>query len=61
MGMSKLKKLRLLSNMSQHQLSVLLQISQSYLSLLEREKRDITPELNKKIEEVFGYSIKFID
>ncbi|WP_219621308.1 helix-turn-helix domain-containing protein [Neobacillus cucumis] len=59
--MSKLKKLRLLSNMSQHQLSVLLQISQSYLSLLEREKRDITPELNKKIEEVFGYSIKFID
>lgn len=61
MKLSKLKKLRVLSGLNQKQLSEMLQISQSYLSLLERGKREITPEIDKRIEEIFGLSVKFID
>jgi transcriptional regulator with XRE-family HTH domain len=59
--MSKLRKMRLLSEMSQGRLAEILGISQSYLSLLERNQREITPDLNRKIEEVFYLSAKFID
>lgn len=59
--MSKLKKLRLLSEMTQEELAEKLKLSQSYLSLLERNQREITPEVNRKIEEIFSLSVKFID
>lgn len=47
--------------MSQGTLAERLQISQSYLSLLERGKRPVTLEISKRIEEVFGLSLKFIN
>ncbi|WP_412992781.1 helix-turn-helix transcriptional regulator [Neobacillus sp. 3P2-tot-E-2] len=59
--MSPIKKLRFFAELSQGSLASRLGISQSYLSYLERGKRPITPEISKKIEEVFGFSIKFID
>jgi transcriptional regulator with XRE-family HTH domain len=58
---NKLKKLRLLSGLTQERLSEMLQISQPYLSMLERNKCEITPNLNRKINEIFGVSVKFID
>lgn len=58
--MSKLRKLRVLNNMTQEDLSERLNISQSYLSLLERDKREINEDLNKKLEDIFGISIKFL-
>jgi transcriptional regulator with XRE-family HTH domain len=59
--MSKLKKLRLLSEMTQEELAGKLNVSQGYLSLLERNQREITPEIFRKIEEIFSLSAKFID
>ncbi|WML46519.1 helix-turn-helix transcriptional regulator [Neobacillus sp. PS3-40] len=59
--MSKIKKLRVLSEMTQEQLAEQLGVSQSYLSLLERNQRDISPEVNRRIEEIFSFSVKFID
>ncbi|MEH6957766.1 helix-turn-helix domain-containing protein [Neobacillus drentensis] len=57
--MSTIRRLRLLSNMSQGQLAQKLNISQAYLSLLERDKAPVTPAIAKKLDEVFGFSIKF--
>jgi XRE family transcriptional regulator, fatty acid utilization regulator len=59
--LSPIKKLRLLSELSQGELADRLQISQSYLSLLERDKRPVTSEISKKIEDVFGFSVKFFN
>lgn len=61
MNLSQLKLMRVINNLTQEQLAQLLGISQAYCSLLERNKRELTPELNKKIEEVFKLSFKFID
>ncbi|MFP5111849.1 helix-turn-helix domain-containing protein [Bacillaceae bacterium C204] len=57
--MSSIKKLRILSDLSQGELAERLGISQSYLSLLEREKRPVTKEINEKLEQCFGFSLKF--
>ncbi|MEC1726941.1 helix-turn-helix transcriptional regulator [Schinkia azotoformans] len=59
--MSRIKKLRLLSGMTQEILAEKLEISQSHLSLLERNKREITPEINRKLEDLFSLSVKFMD
>lgn len=56
--MSKIKKMRLLNEMTQEQLAEKLGVSQSYLSLMERKKREITPDIDKKIIEIFGCSVK---
>lgn len=55
MKISKLKKLRVCNDMSQGELAGLLEISQSYLSLLERDQRAISPKIMKRIDEVFGH------
>jgi transcriptional regulator with XRE-family HTH domain len=52
--MSQIKMFRLLAGISQEKLAEQLGISQSYLSLLERNKKVITPEVNRKIESVLG-------
>lgn len=59
--MSRIKKLRLLSGMTQEAMAKELSISQSHLSLLERNKREITPDINRKLEELFSFSVKFMD
>jgi transcriptional regulator with XRE-family HTH domain len=58
---SQIKILRLLTGITQSELSEKLGISQSYLSLLERGQREITPELSRRIENVLGLSNKKID
>lgn len=61
MKISKLKKLRVLNDMTQNELAKKIGISQSYLSQLERGQREINYEVKQKIEEIFGLSYKFID
>lgn len=58
--MNKLKKLRLLKEMSQAELAQALGISQSYLSLIEADKRKINDKMNEKLKEVFGVSFVFL-
>lgn len=53
-NMSKLKKLRLISSYSQAEIAKILSISQSYLSLLEREKVIPSPELQQKMDRLFS-------
>lgn len=47
--------------MSQGELAGLLEISQSYLSLLERDQRAISPKIMKRIDEVFGEHESLVD
>ena len=61
MKISKLKKLRVCNDMSQGELAGLLEISQSYLSLLERDQRAISPKIMKRIDEVFGEHESLVD
>ncbi|MCM3394838.1 MULTISPECIES: helix-turn-helix domain-containing protein [Cytobacillus] len=53
MKISKLRRMRVLNGMTQEHLSLLLGVSQSYLSLLERGQKEITPEINHKIRDIF--------
>ncbi len=52
--LSGIKKIRVLNGVTQQQLSNLLNVSQSYLSLLERDKREINEDIKMKIEEIFN-------
>lgn len=56
MAISNLKKVRLLSEMTQEEFCKMLGVSQSYLSLLERGKREPTKEIETKINEVLKVS-----
>ncbi|MEC1780055.1 helix-turn-helix transcriptional regulator [Schinkia azotoformans] len=59
--MSKIKKLRILNEITQERLAEMVGVSQSYLSLLERNKVAIPEELDKKFEAVFKESFEIID
>ncbi|MEC1768304.1 helix-turn-helix transcriptional regulator [Schinkia azotoformans] len=59
--MSKLKRLRILSDMSQEELAEKLNVSQAYLSMIENGKRKPSKQVQQKIDEVFDLSLKFID
>lgn len=59
--MSKIKKLRILSGLTQVQMARKLDISQSLYSLIENGKRKPSKEIAEKIEKMFGVSMLFID
>lgn len=58
---SKIKKLRILSGLTQVQMARKLDISQSLYSLIENGKRKPSKEIAEKIEKMFGVSMLFID
>ncbi|MGX1902020.1 helix-turn-helix transcriptional regulator [Thermolongibacillus altinsuensis] len=58
---TKIKKLRILNDMTQVEISKKLGISQSLYSLIENGKRKPSKEIAEKIERLFGVSMHFID
>jgi len=59
--MSKIKKLRILNGFTQMEMAKKLGISQSLYSLIENGKRKPSKKVVKKIEEIFGVSLFFVD
>ncbi|MEC1786067.1 helix-turn-helix domain-containing protein [Schinkia azotoformans] len=59
--MTKLKRLRRLSDITQEELAEKLNVTQAYLSMIENGKRKPSKQVQQKIDEIFDLSLKYID
>jgi putative transcriptional regulator len=59
--MSKIKKIRILLDMTQKDVAEKIGVTQAMYSMIENGKRKPSKNVAKKIEELFGVSLFFID